>query len=557
MIGFTSAHNKRSTRVAAYIRVSTAEAATHGHSLDAQREAIARYARQRGWELVKIYEDAGISGTRSDRPALQRLLRDAEQAHFEVVIVHAIDRFYRNLQGLLKALNHLYQHDVAFISIVENIDFTTPWGKLALAVLGTLAEIYIDTLSAETKKGKRARAMKGLYNGSVPLGYCRGNCSTCTDPNGKGYCPRFGGPDLKDERPSLPLFVHPIEGEAVKLAFEWYATGRLSDGDIAERLNSHEHTLEDGTVVHFRTKGVPGRFPPGRFGKDSVRELLQHPFYTGKVPYYGRDERGRKRKRGNPIALYDGQHPALVSDELFEEVSRLREVAGRRNRDSQGQPKVYPLSGLLACWRCRRRMRANTANGRRYYNDTTRIEHLGECDQPAVPADEIETQVVDFLRSIQLPPDWRERVDAWLHSPDELGDIQAEEAHIRARLERATELYLEGDIDKERFLEEKWACETALTNLHPPERSGIIEAGLFLEQFDLLWSQATEPIQKRKLLRLALVVAFTSGSKLVAVQPTQPFYPLMHLFWRCGSDGRLSISKTHVELVPPSLGPIL
>jgi len=274
MFDSRSVHNKRPIRAGGYIRVSTAEAATHGHSLDAQRAIIASHARQRGWELVKIYTDAGISGTRSDRPDLERMLSDAAQGRFQVVIVHAVDRFYRNLQGLLKALNHLHKHDVAFISIVENIDFTTPWGKLALAVLGTLAEIYIDKLSAETTKGKLARARKGLYNGSVPLGYCKGNCSSCTDPNGKDYCPHFSGPDLKDTDPSLPLFLHLIESVAVKLAFEWYATGCLSDGDVAERLNSYEHTLDDGIVVRFRTKGVQGRFPPGRFGKDSVRELL-------------------------------------------------------------------------------------------------------------------------------------------------------------------------------------------------------------------------------------------------------------------------------------------
>jgi site-specific DNA recombinase len=158
-----------------YIRVSTVEAAANGHSLDAQGDLITAYAQQRGWELVEIYQDAGISGTRTDRPGLQRLLRDAAQNRFQVVIVHAIDRFYRNLQGLLKALNQLHKHDVAFISIAESIDFTTPWGKLSLAVLGTLAEIYIDKLSAEVAKGKLARARKGLYSGSLPLGYCRGN----------------------------------------------------------------------------------------------------------------------------------------------------------------------------------------------------------------------------------------------------------------------------------------------------------------------------------------------------------------------------------------------
>ena len=72
-----------------YKRVSTADQATEGHSLDAQQDAIIHFASQRGWKLVRIYEDSGISGTRSDRPALEQLLNGAAQGHFDVVIVHA------------------------------------------------------------------------------------------------------------------------------------------------------------------------------------------------------------------------------------------------------------------------------------------------------------------------------------------------------------------------------------------------------------------------------------------------------------------------------------
>ncbi|RLC77139.1 MAG: recombinase family protein, partial [Chloroflexi bacterium] len=129
------------TRVIGYIRVSTSEQVEEGHSLDAQRAAIEQFCTSRGWELVEIKIEAGISATKGDRPALEALLEAVEQGLCDVVIVHAIDRFYRDLQALLKALNHLRQHNVTFISIMENLDFTTPWGKLALAVLGTLAEI--------------------------------------------------------------------------------------------------------------------------------------------------------------------------------------------------------------------------------------------------------------------------------------------------------------------------------------------------------------------------------------------------------------------------------
>lgn len=150
-------------KAVSYIRVSTDEQATEGHSLDAQRAIIGDFCLNRTWTLVGEYLDAGLSGKDGDRPALQELLADAGTGRFDLVIVHAVDRFYRKLQGLLGALDRLNQAGVGFVSITENLDFTTPWGKLTLALLGTLAEIYIDKLSAETSKGQaRPRPQRTL-----------------------------------------------------------------------------------------------------------------------------------------------------------------------------------------------------------------------------------------------------------------------------------------------------------------------------------------------------------------------------------------------------------
>ncbi len=111
-----------------------------------------------------MFSNVGLSGTSNRRPALQALLERATQAEFEIIIVHALYRFYRNLPRLLVTLEQLRKHHVAFVSVSEQLDYTTPWGKLELAVLGSLAEIYVDRLRAETIKGKQARARKGLWN---------------------------------------------------------------------------------------------------------------------------------------------------------------------------------------------------------------------------------------------------------------------------------------------------------------------------------------------------------------------------------------------------------
>jgi site-specific DNA recombinase len=542
-------------RAATYIRVSSEEQVT-GHSLDAQRTSTRALIAQRGWLFAGEYVDAGLSAKPgAHRPALSRLLADVRKGWFDVVVVDKVDRFYRHLKGLLIALDTLNEANVSFVSVRENLDLSTPWGKLTLTVLGMLAEIYIDNLRDETRKGKVQRARKGLYNGSIPFGYCLGNCSSCTDPNGEGYCPHYGGPDRGDGEVPVP---HPIESAAVALAFEWYLTTDYSDGMIAERLNAYEHRLPDGAVVHFRTKGRLGRFPPARFTKDSVRHILQRPFYAGLVAYYGRDAENRKRKRGQVESTYAGRHEPLISREDFEQAQELRRQLVHRSREKRtGKPNIHPLSGLIVCDTCGRPLRAmQTARGYRYYRDTSRIEHRGTCDQPTLRAEEIEDQVSEFLGALSrcLPPNWQEVIEAAVIPDGQRDTLREREREIRARLDRATRLHLEGHITYDEFMVEKRQAQAALADLRPAELSDIIAVGAVLADFDRRWDQATEPSQKNGLLRMALAEVRVQRYALTAVQPSVAAYPLMQVFCRSGSDGHSGWFQVTTASPLPHLG---
>jgi hypothetical protein len=231
-----------------------------------------------------------VSGRHAHRAALHRLVRDIKAGLLDVLVVDRIDRLFRNLELLLKMVKLCRDHQVQLVSVSEDIDFDSPWGNMFLAILGAWAELYVRLLSQETRKSKLARARKGLWNGSIPFGYCAGKCSNCADPNGKDYCPYFGQPDRHSGRVLVP---HPIESEAVKLAFHWYATGEFSDADIARQLNDHRLSLADGSVAQFRPKFYPRqnvRQTPGPITKDTVRVWLQRRFYTGMVEYVGADD---------------------------------------------------------------------------------------------------------------------------------------------------------------------------------------------------------------------------------------------------------------------------
>jgi site-specific DNA recombinase len=520
-------------RAVGYARASTTEQVEDGHSLDAQDHAIGEFCRVRGWTLGEIYVDPGLSGALVDRPALQRLLRDAGQGKFDVLVVHAIDRFYRDLQGLLSAFRHLQDLGVSFISISENLDFTTPWGKLALAVLGTLAEIYLDKLRFETSKGKKARSRKGLPNGFPPLGYCRGNCAACTDPNGEGYCPLFGQSSLSAAGPADPWVVHPIEKVAVELAFTWYATGEYSDGQVARKLNE----CRNGTGVELRTKGRRGRCGPGQFNKDSIRDLLQNVHYTGQVPYYGPLSDDRRKR--DPVALYPGQHPALIDQDLYDRCQEVRALMRSHPRKAENHmSNLYLLSGLLYCQRCMRPMRAQSGHAIRYYQDKTRILHTGDCDQVLVRAEDVEEQVARYLQSFHLPPNWRQDVLARLYSPEERAEMEKKEQEIQTRLARLVELYLAGDVNRVRYEQEKRVCYDHLADLHSNSYSVIMNAGETLERFEALWSAGTA-LEQKKLLRLAVAAVLIRGKLVCAIQLTEAFYPFVPYRngWNSGSDG--------------------
>ena len=93
--------------IAIYIRVSTEEQAREGYSLEVQREYLESFAKREGYEIFKIYSDDGVSAYSTRRPALQQLLADAKEKRFELVLVHKIDRFSRNLKDLLNLVDEL------------------------------------------------------------------------------------------------------------------------------------------------------------------------------------------------------------------------------------------------------------------------------------------------------------------------------------------------------------------------------------------------------------------------------------------------------------------
>ena len=117
-------------KAALYCRVSTFEQTTEN-----QRLELNRYCEARGWTATE-YLDEGVSGAKESRPALDRLLTDARRRRFDTLVVWKLDRLGRNLRHLILLLDELSALGVAFVSLNEGIDTTTPAGRLQMHLLG-------------------------------------------------------------------------------------------------------------------------------------------------------------------------------------------------------------------------------------------------------------------------------------------------------------------------------------------------------------------------------------------------------------------------------------
>ncbi len=152
-----SAHTERIPRVALYSRVST----TAGQDPQMQLRELCEYADRRGWRIVGEYVDRGVSGAKDSRPELNRMMTDAHRRRFEIVAVWKFDRFARSVSHLLRALETFRALSIEFVSLSEQVDTSTPTGKMVFTVLGAVAELERSLIAERIRAGLRNARAKG------------------------------------------------------------------------------------------------------------------------------------------------------------------------------------------------------------------------------------------------------------------------------------------------------------------------------------------------------------------------------------------------------------
>ncbi|MPL61614.1 hypothetical protein SDC9_07191 [bioreactor metagenome] len=498
-------------RAVAYVRVSSVSQ-VEGYSLDAQERLFTELCKNRGWQSVRIYREEGKSAhvdSIHKRPVFRKLLEDAAKDEFDVVVVHTLDRWSRNLTVTLESLKILGKHGIGLVSIVENLDYSKPDGILFTQMLGAFAQYFSEALSTHVRKGLDQRAYEGKHNGSIPFGY-----ESCWETNEKGEKKQRCEPEHQSG-----THIHPKEGQAAEGLFRRYSSGTTTLSQLAVWLNEQGfRTRNTKNLPDANGNLVSG---PRLFTSSSVRSILHNPFYTGQINHRGK--------------LMPGAHEALISQELFDLVQlTLRKNSGRSETLKTLPDREYLLKGLVRCSHCGMPMWAQTyKSGKSYYREHKASRSIKECPGHGgtIACQVIDKQVRELVSAIELGPRWLEEVLSIISLKDEVDRVKKERDLTITKLHRMARVFMDGLIPEEEYSRQKKLLELSLESLVVPDYDAAQEAGNLILNLSSLWSKANLSEQRKILLTMldGVYVDVKEHRSVIAVKAKPPFRPIFQV----------------------------
>lgn len=388
----------------AYLRYSSRNQAD-SYSLAAQLRQIIERAARDCLTIDIVFVDAALSAYyKKDRPAINAMRKLIGDKRVNVLYIHKVDRIARRIEWFIEILNELQQYNVELKVVEQSFDLSTPEGKLISRMLSILSEFYSDNLGLETSKGRYESSMQGYHNGSKPWGYV----SVFTNGH------MVGVPDPK----LVPIVLD---------LFRKYASGVYSDYQLMKWLNDQGCRTNNGNP----------------FSKDTVRDMLQNPYYMGKVRYKGTRVRTKGTSyRSTKPKITEGKHEAIVQEELW---LKCQEVRASRNfsvATQQKTAKVHLLQGLIVCAHCGRKIRAQTPkNSASYYREDSHLRGFTDChiSGRGVRTEIIDEQVAELMKSLKLPPNWEQAIKQILAANEKMSDPEVEKREIKALLRKKRE----------------------------------------------------------------------------------------------------------------------
>ncbi|MCY8324286.1 recombinase family protein [Bacillus spizizenii] len=371
-------------KAALYIRVSTQEQ-VENYSIESQRERLKAHCVSKDWTVYDTYVDGGYSGATTERPALQKMLKDLDK--FDAVVVYKLDRLSRSQRDTLELIEEYFlKNNVEFVSVTETLDTSTPFGKAMIGILSVFAQLERETIAERMRIGhiKRAEAGLRVMGGDYdPAGFKRHNG------------------DL------IPIEV---EKKHIQDAFNLY-----------EELHSI-------TKVQSELKRLG--YDIWRFRR--YRDILSNPLYAGFVTFAGK--------------TYKGQHEQFISEKQFQ---RVQTLLSRHKGHNAHKAKKSLLSGLIVCKKCGENYHTYQTNDKgrtyRYYICRARrfpSEYENKCMNKTWNYNKLESLIIDQIHNLSYS---KQLVK--IETPKINYDKQLKK--LDSKIEKLIDLYSEDKIEKE------------------------------------------------------------------------------------------------------------
>lgn len=287
-------------KVAIYVRVSTTNQVEEGYSIDEQKDKLSSYCHIKDWSIYNIYTDGGFTGSNTHRPALEQLIKDAKKQLFDTVLVYKLDRLSRSQKDTLYLIEDIFlENKIDFVSLLENFDTSTPFGKAMIGILSVFAQLEREQIKERLMLGKigRAKSGKSMMWARTSYGY--------------DYHKKTG-----------TMTINEFEAIVIRYIFNSYLEG-MSITKLRDRINE-KYPKEP--AWHYRI----------------IRGILANPVYCGYNQYKGR--------------IYPGNHEPIITEEIYnktQEELKIRQIAAAEFSNNPRPFRAkYMLSGIAQCGYC-------------------------------------------------------------------------------------------------------------------------------------------------------------------------------------------------------------
>lgn len=383
-----------------------------GESIDNQIELCRQYVRLHIGEKMAdeaiIFEDEGFSGGNLDRPAFKKMMQAVKQHQISTIVVYRLDRISRNVSDFAGLIDELTRLDVAFVSINEHFDTTTPMGRAMMYIASVFSQLERETIAERIRDNMHELAKTGRWlGGKTPLGYCSESEETVT-VDGK-------------KKKAFKLKLVPEEAETVRTIFDLFLASQSLTSTEAELLKRHVHSKSGNEFTRFSIKAIlqnpvymiADKTAYRYFSEKEMTIFAEEKNFNGKngmLAYNRTDQKKGQTTITLPVEewiISVGKHQGIISGTDWVKAQELltqnKSKAYRRPRNNQAL-----LTGLLYCT-CGSRMypkltKRMTKDGEPIYSYVCRYKERSKgtlCNERNVTGNILDRAVVEEIKRLE------------------------------------------------------------------------------------------------------------------------------------------------------------